>query len=292
MSTLTKVLIVLLALSTFALCAMVSVYVATAANWKERYTNESRLRQAAVANEESWKEQLNEGLKKAQDREDQLKRELGAAQTQQQSLQVKINDLEREKAQLVQQVSAWVDTVESYTQTLANKNKTLEDTLADNKRIQAEIIRLQKELNEVSESLLQERAGSDDMKRENRRLAEANATLQKKLDERLAAFGREAAPTPTVTPRQEAVRMIPEVTREIGLRGLISQVDMATKLASISLGKADGVRAGMKFYVTRGSQFICEILITDADTEESVGIINRVLNNYEPMVGDSVSTNL
>jgi hypothetical protein len=67
---------------------------------------------------------------------------------------------------------------------------------------------------------------------------------------------------------------------------------MANKLASISLGKADGVRAGMKFFATRGEQFVCEIFVTDVDAEESVGIITRMPKEYSPKVGDVVSTNL
>jgi peptidoglycan hydrolase CwlO-like protein len=292
LSTLTKVLIVLLALSTFALCAIVSVYVATAVNWKGRYDTERRSWQSDIREMDDKVRQANDMKDKAQQRSDQLNTQVNQANIEKQTLDTKVKDLERERDQLLAQVNSWVDTVDSYTNTLKNKEKTLQETLAENKRVQAELIRLQKELDEVSESLLQERAASDDLKTENRRLAEANATLQKKVDERLAAFGREVAAAPTVTPKREVVRMPSEVTRGIDLRGLVTQVDMGDKLASISLGKADGVRVGMKFYVTRGSQFICEILITDVDTEQSVGIVNRVLNNFQPTAGDSVSTNL
>ena len=51
-----------------------------------------------------------------------------------------------------------------------------------------------------------------------------------------------------------------------------------------------GVKEGMKFHVTRGDEFICDILITDVDTEEAVGVLELV--QQQPNVGDTVSTNL
>ena len=65
---------------------------------------------------------------------------------------------------------------------------------------------------------------------------------------------------------------------------------MKNSLATISLGSADGVRDGMKFHVTRGDQFICDVLIVDVDTERSVGVLELV--QQAPRVGDSASTNL
>ena len=67
-------------------------------------------------------------------------------------------------------------------------------------------------------------------------------------------------------------------------------MDLKNSLASISLGKADNVKEGMKFYVTRGDKFICEILIIDIDAEQAVGVLERV--QQQPRVGDNVSTNL
>ena len=67
------------------------------------------------------------------------------------------------------------------------------------------------------------------------------------------------------------------------------QVDLKNSLARISLGSADGVKDSMKFHVTRGDQFICDISIIDIDPEESVGILELV--QQPPKANDSVSTN-
>jgi len=46
----------------------------------------------------------------------------------------------------------------------------------------------------------------------------------------------------------------------------------------------------MKFHVTRGDEFICDIIITEVDTEEAVGVLDLVVQ--QPRVGDNAATNL
>ena len=70
----------------------------------------------------------------------------------------------------------------------------------------------------------------------------------------------------------------------------MTQVDLKNSLAVISIGAADGVKEKMRFYVTRGDAFICEILILDVDAERAVGFLERV--QTPPKVRDSVSSNI
>ena len=77
---------------------------------------------------------------------------------------------------------------------------------------------------------------------------------------------------------------------QIGLKGLVTDVDMENSLVEISIGSADGVKEGMKFYITRGEEFICDILIYDVEPEKAVGLLDLV--SERPKVGDDVSTNL
>jgi hypothetical protein len=74
------------------------------------------------------------------------------------------------------------------------------------------------------------------------------------------------------------------------LKGLITAVDSKNKMVSISIGTADGVKEGMKFHVTRGDKFICDILIIDTDAENAVGAMELV--QEQPRTGDTVTTNL
>jgi hypothetical protein len=74
------------------------------------------------------------------------------------------------------------------------------------------------------------------------------------------------------------------------LKGLINQVDLNNSLATITIGSADGVQKKMKFHVTRGNLFICDLRIIDVDTDKAVGIMELV--QMPPKVGDKVSTSL
>jgi hypothetical protein len=128
------------------------------------------------------------------------------------------------------------------------------------------------------------------LEEEKKRLLEEKTELRRQLDQHLQQFGKLAAPPALVTPEKGKARPAAPPARDIELKGLVAAVDLKNSLASISLGKADNVKEGMKFYVTRGDEFICEILIIDIDAEQAVGILERV--QQQPRVGDNVSTNL
>ena len=66
---------------------------------------------------------------------------------------------------------------------------------------------------------------------------------------------------------------------------------MKEKIAAISIGKTDGVKEGMRFHVARGSEFICDVIIIEVDSERAVGILD-LLGDRQPRVGDNASTNL
>jgi HEAT repeat protein len=74
------------------------------------------------------------------------------------------------------------------------------------------------------------------------------------------------------------------------LKGMINRVDLRNSMVTITIGSADGVKEGMKFHVTRGNSFVCDLRIVYVDTDESMGMMELV--QMQPDVGDSVSTSL
>ena len=125
---------------------------------------------------------------------------------------------------------------------------------------------------------------------EKRRLAEDKAELQGRLDRFLQTTGQITIGTRPVTrQKRKVVRPADELVGDIALQGLVKKVDSKNSMAGISLGSADGVRDGMRFHVTRGDRFICDILIIDVDVEEAVGVLDLV--EQQPKVGDNASTN-
>jgi hypothetical protein len=128
---------------------------------------------------------------------------------------------------------------------------------------------------------------------QTRQLVEENRGLQAQLSQVLQRYGRAPVRPQTVTPQRaiaQPVKAAPATTKDIALRGQVTQVDMKNRMAAISIGSAAGVRQDMKFHVTRDDRFICDILILDVDPERAVGILDLV--QAEPQPGDYVTTNL
>jgi hypothetical protein len=65
---------------------------------------------------------------------------------------------------------------------------------------------------------------------------------------------------------------------------------VSESLVHLSVGTADGVRENMVFHITRGDQFLCDIVVTNVDTDQSAGVLQLV--KQRPQVGDTASTQL
>jgi hypothetical protein len=150
-------------------------------------------------------------------------------------------------------------------------------------------VNLKKQLDETSTALLEKQAVVKTMQDKIKSLEEEKSGLLSRINEPLKALGQQAVPPTPVTP----VPGTPAATmpvRNINIKALVSAVDMKDSMAAVSVGSADGVTKGMRFHVTRGDKFICDILINSVDVQESVGVLELV--QQQPEVGDTASTNL
>jgi len=265
LSVLTRILIVLLAFSTFFLCASVITYVANADNFKQKYTSLRSERDAAVESEKNAAKQLNENIAKSQQLEKKLSNQIASLKTQMGDLNEKLKNTVREKTTLEQKVNSWVSITEGFTKTTDDQRQLLGNTIKELNKVQSDQIKERKELNEISAKKKKKMAIIESLDAENKRLLEEKSDLQSRLDQYLLPGGK------------------------ISLKGLVTEVDIKNSMASISLGTADGVKQGMRFHATRGDEFICDILIIDSDQEHSVGVIELVQEQLK--VGDSVATN-
>lgn len=290
MSTLTKILIILLTIFSIFLCGIVVTYVANADNYRQKYTELYNELSAAKEIEKNAKRQLKENIEETDKQLKQLNEEINSLSMKIEELEANLNTSEREKALLLQKVSDMASILETANQTAKQQTQLFENSQRELDRIRAEQIKRQKELKETTDTLIEKMAVVATLQERNKQLIEEKTELQTKLDQLLRQYGKVVAPATPATPKKVQVRPAKPLTEEIGLKGLITEVDLANSLAEISIGTADGVREEMKFHVTRGNTFICDILILDVDTEKSVGILDLV--QQPPKVGDKVSTNL
>ncbi len=292
MSTLTKILIVLLTLSSIFLCGIVVTYVANADNYREKYTNIRSDRDSLDKKLKAKTKEANEYIDQKQQLEDKLRSEIATLSAKVGKLEGNLRDVERERASLLAQVQSWTSITKDFYTTSDKQGALLKNTLDELKHIQAEQIKQRKELNETTAELVEKMAIVEQVQAENRRLLEEKTELRARLDSILRPAGEAVAEVVTVTPQKTTPIVIGAgpATMQIGLKGLVTDVDMENSLVEISIGSADGVKDGMKFYITRGEEFICDILIYDVEPEKAVGLLDLV--SKRPKAGDDVSTNL
>jgi len=290
LSTLTKILIVLLTLSSIFLCGIVVTYVANADNYMQKYDALKADKDSLSKEVKDLTKQVNEKIEQKKQLEDKLNGEIASLKGGIGELQTNFNNAEREKAVLLQKVNNWTSITKDFYQTTDKQGQLLKNTLDELNKVQAEQIRQGKELNETTAALVEKMAIIETLEAENKRVLEEKTELQNRLDQFLQPIGKIAAEPVAVTPRETAAQPAAAEARDIALQGLITEVDLKNRMASISIGTADGVREGMKFHVTRGEEFLCDILIIDVDAEEAVGVLELV--QQQPKVGDNVSTNL
>ena len=293
MSTLTKVLIVLLTIASIFLCGIVVTYVANADNYKQKYDNQQRILQAAKRNEDNAKTQLNTTIEEKDRDAEKLGQQIASLEEQISKLQSDLATAQRDKDDANRKVNNWAAIVMDFSKTLENYEKLVKNALAERDLKEAELIKRDKELKDTSAALMENMAIVKQLRDESKRLLEEKTELQNKLDQYLQQFGKAIAEPIPVTPEEGAVSLAPP-TKDIELHGSITEVDLKNLLAEVSIGTADGVREGMRFHLTRDNQFICDVVILDVWPERAVGWIELLQDQpqNQPRVNDKVSTNL
>ncbi len=290
MSKLTKILIVLLTLSSIFLCGIVVTYVANTDSYREKYNDLKTDRDSLSKKANDLAKQINEKDLRNKQLEDKLSGETASLNTQIKELQVNLGNAEREKAALLQKVNSWASITKDFSQTADTQGQLLKNTIEELNKVKAEQIKERKEFNETSTVLVEGMAIIETLQAEKKRLVEEKTELQTKLDQYLRPMGKMAAAPVPVTPEKGVAQKAAPSAKDIALSGLVKKVDLQNSVASISIGVADGVREGMKFHVTRGDEFICDILIIDVDADQAVGTLDLV--QQQPKIGDKASTNL
>ncbi len=290
MSTLTKVLIVLLTVSSIFVCGIVVTYVASAEHYKELYGTQLTKASTAAADEDRWKARLDEKIKATDLERGQLEDKLAKQQTDITTLQNQLQEAERAKNEAIQRQNDAIATNTSLQQTNEQQIARGNNLETELMKVKADLTKEQSNLKETNRVLLEKMSIVDQQEDRIKQLVEERTQLQNKLDQLLRGYGKTVATTgPVPQIRDEKVK--PVVTpKSIGLKGLITRVDAKNLLAQISIGTADGVKENMTFHITRGNEFICDLLILDTDTDKAVGILDNI--QQAPKSGDNVSTNL
>ena len=292
MSTLTKVLIVLLTISSIFLCGIVVTYVSYAENYRQKSNKLQADKQAAEQNEINAKKQLKLANDAAGKLEEKLNDDINTLKIKVSQLNTQLTEAQRTASEAVTQENIWRDINTKFLSTNEDLRKLLEDKLAELKSVDASRIQGDRELKETTATLIQKMAIISSLEKQSKLLLEEKTGLQNQLGNQLQKTGQTVATPVTVTPVKETARVATPAV-DIGLNGLVATVDLENSLAEISIGAANGVKQNMKFHVTRADKFICDIVILDVEPENAIGTLELMdVTKEQPKAGDTVSTNL
>jgi hypothetical protein len=300
LSTLTKVLIVLLTLFSFGLCCIVVTYVANADNYRSKERNTAQKLQAAEKTRDSAQKGEEEAKKAAAAKEAELNTKINDLETQKTKLAGDLEAAKRQNDQLVQKITNMGDVVQTANATVKQQTTLFEDTQKKVQTLETERIDREKELTETSQTLLERVATIAQLRETVRQLTQENQDLGNQLNQYLVKFGKVMAqPATTVAPGDTTVRPAQPIgpisssqVKGIALTGQITAVDVRSRLVEISIGTAAGVRKDMKFHVVRGDRFVADILILEVWPDKAVGLLDLVQPAVQPQAGDKVTTNL
>jgi transcriptional regulator with GAF, ATPase, and Fis domain len=289
LSTLTKILIVLLTISSILLCGVVVTYVGSAVNFKEKYDSRQNQINSLMRSKEAAVNTLNKTIEQRDQKEAGLNESIKSLQAEITRLENELANATRKRDDAIQRMENWQAIALDFSKTTETQVKLAKDAFNEKNIIDEERIKNLKELEERTAALIEKMALIDQLEKESRRLREENAALQNKVDQFIRQYGKTVSrPTP-VTQLAEKAKVAPPAT-DIGLKGVISAVNLENSWAELSIGSANGVRKNMVFHVIRGDNFICDIVIFEVDPEKAVGVMELVQET--PRVGDTASTNL
>ena len=285
MSTFTKVMIVVLTLSSFFLCGAVITYVGSAENAKAKINDLQSEKQALVAKNNTDAKLFNEKIVQTDIEIQQLKNQLAIAETDKNEMMIDLKNAQRTAIKWQDRVNSWSGVVKSFEQTIGDMQKSLIATRDQLSNEQSKGVKLSTQLNEMTVALDQHIVMLESLKAEKRRLLEQKTML----DEQIKALGsgKTIEPCEAVTPLKAMAEPV-GIAPSASIQGIVSEV--SNNIVALSIGTSDGVKKGMKLHVTRGDSFICDLMITDVDTNKCAGIIE--LKNGMPRMGDTASTEL
>ena len=283
MSTLSKILVVLLVLLAIAHSAVSLAYLSQQQDWKAAAQAENarwQSTQGRLASETIKNKQIQEQLQKAkQDLQGELtlaETDLAEAQADIVALRLEIGTLTAGKEFLQQQLAKLTASLGLAQEAQKRDSSQLYDARNTAHRLQAENAQLEGQLSELTKDVTIFRA-------EVRRQKELIFSLQS--DIRKAQGVTSAQTMPTVT----AIRSATVVTAK-PIRGKVTDVDLAENIAQINVGEIAGVTEGTRFIIYDNSEYVGDLKVTRVLRDQSLGTI--VLSKQTVKVGDEVATEL
>lgn len=262
---------------------MMIVFVGNTDNYKQQYEEQKGLRAVAEKDAATLSNQYNEQVKKTEELKNDYDIKMRDLEVEKNSLAADKQKYERLAQQFQGQADSWKGVMAGFEQSVRNLQASLDQAQKQLDDARTQGIKDRKELNQITSDLYEKIVQLQDLEAERRRLMEQ----KKALEDQLASSAAVSTPKEIipVTPLNRPAAPAAVVTGS-DIKGLIAAV--GESMVQLSVGSADGVQKGMKFHITRGDSFLCDVVVTDVDINKSAGVLELV--QARPQVGDTAST--
>jgi predicted nucleic acid-binding Zn-ribbon protein len=261
---------------------MMVTFVGSAKNYKEMYDSAKSENVSLSAALSLSDQQYNAQVKKVAELETKLQQQLQDLQADKNQLAADLRKAERLAQQYQSEANSWKGVMTGFEQSVRNLQASLSQTQEQLDVARAQDIKTQKELNQMTADLYEKIVELQRLDADRRRLLEQKTELEKQIS---TGGTREVIP---VTPLTRTAMPAAVVTASGDIKGRIADVNQ--NLVTLTVGSADGVQENMVFHITRGDNFLCDVIVTNVDINQCAGVLELV--QQQPQVGDTASTQL
>jgi cell shape-determining protein MreC len=285
LSTLTKILVVLLSLFAIFLCGLMVSYVGSANNYKALHDQGQLALQTIQAENLSLTALYEEQVAKTKELETKKDLEIQSLQARLNQLTVNLQQTEQLKQEYQSRADSWKGVMTGFEQSVSSMLDSLNQTREQLVKSRSDNIKDQKELNQITADLYEKIVELQRLEADRRRILEQKTDIEKQMAQ-LSTTGKSSVSAP-VTQVPNMAQPAPMVAAA-AINGLVSELNGS--LVTLSVGTADGVEKGMVLHITRGSEFLCDVVVTDVDVNKCAGVLEMI--QQRPKVGDTASTKL
>lgn len=288
MATLTKVLVIFAAVLSLFLSALVIAYSVNTDRIVADRDAEIARSQNALAGAASTATQASEERIRAQTEKDTLTKALGDATA-------KLSELERVNADLTRGKAKAEQELQAITLKIAELGETVKTQATLLTGYRDEVSALRKNELRFREQAVQSDDRISDLESQNEVLTQSVRALREQLEE--ARLAREGGASMGVVSGASLSRSgDPFVDTGISVTGSIETVstDPSTgaTLVKINLGSNDRIRENQKLFVSRGKDFIANLVVVKTDLRFAIAKVDALSRKVEVQSGDAVASRL
>jgi len=264
-------------------------FVATTTNYKDKFKTEEDKVQALEGQVATYDQRNIANASQIEQERKALMTQIAELQSERTKLAI----AERKERTAKENIQIKFNTVStamtSYETTIDQANQTRDLVQEELNKSLAAVTKLKAQLNTSEADMGEMSVTIARLNATVKNLTETKVNLENKIAE--LTNGKNIAVEAAVTSIPDTANPAPAVAPANSvLRGVVTELTAQQNSVIISLGSVDGVTNNTVFHVTRGDEFICNVKITQVDTNKAAGIIELKMDM--PKVGDTVCNRL